>query len=31
MWIGNDVARNLHDNFEVLFVLDKIIADDVMT
>jgi hypothetical protein len=27
MWIGNDVARNFQDKFEVLFGLEEMIED----
>jgi hypothetical protein len=30
MWIGNDVARNFHDKFEVLFGLEEMIEGNVM-
>jgi hypothetical protein len=31
MWIGNDVTGSIHDKFEVLCGLEKMIEDDVMT
>jgi hypothetical protein len=31
MWIGKDVTGSFQDQFEVLFELEKLIEDDVMT
>jgi hypothetical protein len=31
MWIGKDVTRTIHDQFDVLFGLEQIIEDDVIT
>jgi hypothetical protein len=31
MWIGNDVAGNFQDQFEVLCGFEQMIEDDVMT
>jgi hypothetical protein len=31
MWIGTDVRGSIHDHFEVLYGLDQMIEDDVMT
>jgi hypothetical protein len=31
MWIGSDVTGSIHDKFEVLRGLEKILDDDVMT
>jgi hypothetical protein len=31
MWIGKDVTGRFHDKFEVLFELEQMIEDDVMT
>jgi hypothetical protein len=31
MWIGNDVTGSIHDKFEVLCGLKKMIEDDVLS
>jgi hypothetical protein len=31
MWIGKDVARSIHEQFEVICDLEVMIEDDVMT
>jgi hypothetical protein len=31
MRIGNDMTRRFHDQFEVIFGLEQMIEDDVMT
>jgi hypothetical protein len=31
MWIGTDVRGSIHYQFEVLYGLDQMIEDDVMT
>jgi hypothetical protein len=31
MWIGNDVTESFQDQFEVIFELEQMIEDDVMT
>jgi hypothetical protein len=31
MWIGKDVTGSFHEQFEVLFGLEQITGDDVMT
>jgi hypothetical protein len=31
MWIGKDVKGIFHDKYEVLFELEQMVKDDVMT
>jgi hypothetical protein len=31
MWIGNNMAGSFHNKFEVIFGLDQMVEDDVMT
>jgi hypothetical protein len=31
LWIGKDVTGCFHDKFEVIFALDRMMEDDVMT
>jgi hypothetical protein len=31
MWIGKNVTGSFHDEFEVLFGLEELIQDDVLT
>jgi hypothetical protein len=31
MWVGKDVARSVHDKFEVLYGSKQKVEDDIMT
>jgi hypothetical protein len=31
MWFGKDATLNFHDQFEVLYELEQMMEDDVMT